>query len=340
MTGEARILALIDAVRYWSRATCPELRRVRCLAGGVAADDDRDAPGDRRRRPRHPRVRHVRGHDRANREGHVGARAARARDLVCGPGGRRARLAYLFAPTSSTRGPCARRCWRPATRPSGFTSTAGRSRRRFPPSRRALALLRLDTDWYESTRHELDHLYPRLAGRRADRGRLRALGGRTPCRRRVHGRAGVALLLNRIDYTGRVAVSPEQAPQAWPRRVVLELDVGPGRRAAVFEVELAPRGHRGGARACWRPAPRSGGCPGARASATCSAPNSLADSHCTPSSCSSSAGATASAAPREPRSARPGRASRADRRSPSSTRAAGACSRRARPRGSSATRPR
>jgi hypothetical protein len=27
-----------------------------------------------------------------------------------------------------------------------------------------LALLRLDTDWYESTRHELEHLYPRLAG--------------------------------------------------------------------------------------------------------------------------------------------------------------------------------
>ena len=26
-----------------------------------------------------------------------------------------------------------------------------------------LALLRLDTDWYESTRHELEHLYPRLA---------------------------------------------------------------------------------------------------------------------------------------------------------------------------------
>ena len=26
----------------------------------------------------------------------------------------------------------------------------------------AIALLRLDTDWYESTRHELEHLYPRL----------------------------------------------------------------------------------------------------------------------------------------------------------------------------------
>jgi len=27
----------------------------------------------------------------------------------------------------------------------------------------SIALLRLDTDWYESTRHELEHLYPRLA---------------------------------------------------------------------------------------------------------------------------------------------------------------------------------
>lgn len=27
---------------------------------------------------------------------------------------------------------------------------------------REIALLRLDTDWYESTRHELEHLYPRL----------------------------------------------------------------------------------------------------------------------------------------------------------------------------------
>jgi hypothetical protein len=29
------------------------------------------------------------------------------------------------------------------------------------PSR--IAILRLDTDWYESTRHELEHLYPRLS---------------------------------------------------------------------------------------------------------------------------------------------------------------------------------
>ena len=42
-----------------------------------------------------------------------------------------------------------------------------------------IALLRLDTDWYESTKHELEHLYPRLdARRRADRRRLRVLEGR------------------------------------------------------------------------------------------------------------------------------------------------------------------
>ena len=32
-----------------------------------------------------------------------------------------------------------------------------------PESPTEIALLRLDTDWYESTRHELEHLYPRLS---------------------------------------------------------------------------------------------------------------------------------------------------------------------------------
>ncbi len=41
-----------------------------------------------------------------------------------------------------------------------------------------IALLRLDTDWYESTRHELAHLFPPLSarGRHPDHRRLRALG--------------------------------------------------------------------------------------------------------------------------------------------------------------------
>jgi O-methyltransferase len=70
-----------------------------------------------------------------------------------------------------------------------------------------LALLRLDTDWYESTRHELFHLYPRLA----DGGILIVddYGHWEGARRAVdeyfaeHARP---LLLSRIDHMARIAV--------------------------------------------------------------------------------------------------------------------------------------
>jgi O-methyltransferase len=70
-----------------------------------------------------------------------------------------------------------------------------------------VALLRLDTDWYESTKHELVHLYPLLAeggvliiddyghwagSRKAVDEYFEAEGGRP--------------LLSRIDYTGRIGV--------------------------------------------------------------------------------------------------------------------------------------
>ncbi len=70
-----------------------------------------------------------------------------------------------------------------------------------------LALLRLDTDWYESTKHEMTHLYPRLA-----------LGGVLliddyghwdGARRAVDehfATHGTPLLLSRTDYTGRLAI--------------------------------------------------------------------------------------------------------------------------------------
>jgi O-methyltransferase len=72
---------------------------------------------------------------------------------------------------------------------------------------RELALLRLDTDWYESTRHELVHLYPRLC----DGGVLIIddYGHWEGARRAVDEyfeAAGRPLLLSRIDYTGRIAV--------------------------------------------------------------------------------------------------------------------------------------
>ena len=70
-----------------------------------------------------------------------------------------------------------------------------------------IALLRLDTDWYESTRHELEHLYPRLP-----EGGVLIIddyGHWEGARRAVDeffGKSAPRLLLNRIDYTGRIAV--------------------------------------------------------------------------------------------------------------------------------------
>jgi O-methyltransferase len=73
------------------------------------------------------------------------------------------------------------------------------------PSR--LALLRLDTDWYESTRHELLHLYPRLA----DGGVLIVddYGHWEGARRAVDeyfAEHPPLPLLARVDYTARIAV--------------------------------------------------------------------------------------------------------------------------------------
>ena len=72
---------------------------------------------------------------------------------------------------------------------------------------REIALLRLDTDWYESTLHELEHLYPRL-GRGGviiidDYGHWQ--GARKAVDEYV-SRNRLRLLLTAVDYTGRVAV--------------------------------------------------------------------------------------------------------------------------------------
>lgn len=70
-----------------------------------------------------------------------------------------------------------------------------------------IALLRLDTDWYESTKHELIHLYPRLAS-----GGVLIIddyGHYAGARQAVDEYfAERPVLLVRVDYTGRVAVKP------------------------------------------------------------------------------------------------------------------------------------
>jgi hypothetical protein len=68
-----------------------------------------------------------------------------------------------------------------------------------------IALLRIDTDWYESTRHELIHLYPKLSSDGIliidDYGHWQG------ARRAVDEYfEGSRIFLNRIDYTGRLGV--------------------------------------------------------------------------------------------------------------------------------------
>jgi hypothetical protein len=72
-----------------------------------------------------------------------------------------------------------------------------------------ISLLRLDTDWYASTKHELVHLFPRLSKAGVliidDYGHWR--GSREACDE-YFAENRVPILLNRIDYTGRIALKP------------------------------------------------------------------------------------------------------------------------------------
>lgn len=70
-----------------------------------------------------------------------------------------------------------------------------------------ISILRLDTDWYESTRHELIHLYPRLVN-----GGVLIIddyGHWEGARKAVDEyfvNNGISLFLNRIDYSGRLTI--------------------------------------------------------------------------------------------------------------------------------------
>jgi len=79
---------------------------------------------------------------------------------------------------------------------------------------RVLSLLRLDTDWYESTSHELAHLYPRLSSGGAliidDYGHWQ---GAKAAVDEYLARQPAPVFLHRIDYTGRIAIKPFPAPQ-------------------------------------------------------------------------------------------------------------------------------
>jgi len=70
-----------------------------------------------------------------------------------------------------------------------------------------IAILRLDTDWYESTKHELIHLFPRLQPNGVliidDYGHWQ--GARKAVDEYI-AENNICILLNRLDYSGRIAV--------------------------------------------------------------------------------------------------------------------------------------
>lgn len=71
-----------------------------------------------------------------------------------------------------------------------------------------ISLLRLDTDWYESTKHELTHLYPLISSHGALL--VDDYGAWQGARRAVdeYFSRSQNLFLSRIDYTGRFLIKP------------------------------------------------------------------------------------------------------------------------------------
>ena len=73
-----------------------------------------------------------------------------------------------------------------------------------------IAVLRLDTDWYESTMHEMVYLYPILV-----KGGVIIIddyGHWKGCKKAVDEyllKQNIKLLLNRVDYTCRIGIKLE-----------------------------------------------------------------------------------------------------------------------------------
>lgn len=70
-----------------------------------------------------------------------------------------------------------------------------------------ISLLRLDTDWYESTKHELEHMFPRLVKGGVliidDYGNWQ--GAKTAVDE-YFKKHGIKMLLNRLDFSARIGV--------------------------------------------------------------------------------------------------------------------------------------
>ncbi len=207
LTGMERVLALRDAVRYVSAAgiggdiaECGVWRGGSAMAIALtlveAGDTDRHIYlYDTFTRPPDPGPRDV---DVYGRD----ARTQVEADL------RNPRFAYL--PLDRVRALMASTGY-PAERVHFVVGPVEETVPGAAPDR--LALLRLDTDYYASTAHEMAHLYPRLTPGGVlivdDYGEF--LGARAAVDEYLQA-TGARLLLSRIDYTARLAIVPGVRP--------------------------------------------------------------------------------------------------------------------------------
>jgi O-methyltransferase len=210
MTGARRLQALVDAVRYCQRrglpgafVECGVWRGGSCLAMILTLQelgiDDRDVylydtfegmtePGelDVSRFEEPARV----TWQRAQSEGDDA-------------------WAWMFAKDEMTREESVRRLLESTAYPAErIHLVRGPVEETIPGARPdPIALLRLDTDWYESTRHELEHLYPPLVSGGVliidDYGHWE---GATRATDEYFAAHGPLPLLNRVDYAARIAV--------------------------------------------------------------------------------------------------------------------------------------
>ena len=162
MTSSEKLFGLISAVRYVVEARHPRRhRRVRRLARRVGRRDDPHAPGARDHRPRHLPLRHLRGDDRSRPSTTSAPRRPALEDWKQAQAKGEHPWGEVFGPESlSLEGV------REAVLATGYPAdrlhfVKGPVEETIPAQAPGdLAMLRLDTDWYESTRHELEHLYP------------------------------------------------------------------------------------------------------------------------------------------------------------------------------------